>query len=1047
MDKLGYKAHVLRPATDDDLQLVPAVCEHCHQSDDLVRRCHGCRRGFHSDGCDLQKQWQQAKRGPSSVISQFELINEDGYCWECQRFDPVLDATSDYLEQVAPWYIEWEPHFEDADTMKGLGFADLVEQTVQALSQPPAHRPQTKEPRDKHLTNRERQGNQGPRLHATIGEDCRQKCTFVTQDTDPHVDIVGTGAYVLQEREVYRRLQLSGGEKKDYHTQMVTVHDPTGRTVGMITPQRLAVLHHNYTQVMATRPDVVDKLQPRSFPEELAALVRRYKEGTPIPGTKRKVDLTNHWATPPGIYDTFQAAIPELCKERFASPLNYHPGMAMYWSAFERDQLFGAQHDAYSCRWTGFSVANPEYESKEMYKAVSWAVHSAQNSDSPTLTVFILPAWTDGSNTAYMKWVRKMPDTCRLLGSIPKRSFKFIQPQAATGGLAPEDTGHPKWDINILLVGNKVGFEALTPAGRGLTKLIELKRALIHAVNEHANPSEPLTWAKLGGHDWPDGDSLCNEECRPGETEKLDSVIYRPPAKALACMTDEGAAALAPGIDLEDLVHKAEEQLALTSNLPLKYDWRRLVYTDGSQRKIDIGPNGRQTVRLGSGVYVPGVTESEEARHIGIQSTAPTRHNTPYRAELVGILGALKEGHSSIMTDSVNSIYAIRAVMYYPAQVRYHRHKYLLEQIKTEIMTLEDHQVQLIKVKGHAGIPGNEYADDIATTVASTGQADIDMSDVESNHRPYQEWPMQKVWEEDENSESGLRERWQQVENLEDALTNRIQTKDMRLGSANTDTIYYQAMQKCVGDMAKPYIDSWSTIAGITEGMKNTRIKYLSGQLPTAKNLKRYKKRKSDICPCCNTHPDSGHHAVAWCPGIMPMVQEKHNTAVRIITKAIANGDRGADDIVYTDGGSATKWARSGAAHLHKTLSNIPADLVSKAELKAAGSRPDILLYRRKKVKRMPDGQWATSPAQITVVEVKYARDTDPSRTHRDPFDQHDRLYQMLRQQHPSAILERRSIILGTAGAVYTEATERQLKSLGVKGNLLRSCKIGRAHV
>ena len=39
------------------------------------------------------------------------------------------------------------------------------------------------------------------------------------------------------------------------------------------------------------------------------------------------------------------------------------------------------------------------------------------------------------------------------------------------------------------------------------------------------------------------------------------------------------------------------------------------------------------------------------------------------------------------------------------------------------------------------------------------------------------------------------------------------------------------------------------------------------------------------------------------CPGIM---QDKHNTAlVRIITKAIASGDRGADSIVYNDGGNA----------------------------------------------------------------------------------------------------------------------------------------------
>ena len=81
-----------------------------------------------------------------------------------------------------------------------------------------------------------------------------------------------------------------------------------------------------------------------------------------------------------------------------------------------------------------------------------------------------------------------------------------------------------------------------------------------------------------------------------------------------------------------------------------------------------------------------------------------------------------------------------------------------------------------------------------------------------------------------------------------------------------------------------------------------------------------------------------------------------------------------------------------------------------------------------------------TSQAQITLIEVKYTRDTDPSRTHQDPYQQHESLYQILRQRHPSAIIERKPIILGVAGAVYAEATVRHLEFLGVKGNLLRSC-------
>ena len=68
--------------------------------------------------------------------------------------------------------------------------------------------------------------------------------------------------------------------------------------------------------------------------------------------------------------------------------------------------------------------------------------------------------------------------------------------------------------------------------------------------------------------------------------------------------------------------------------------------------------------------------------------------------------------------------------------------------------------------------------------------------------------------------------------------------------------------------------------------------------------------------------------------------------------------------------------------------------------------------------------------AEITLVEVKYTRDTDPSRTMRDPHAQHSRMHELLRGRHPTAIIERRNIKLGVAGAIYTEATIRQLELL-----------------
>jgi hypothetical protein len=48
----------------------------------------------------------------------------------------------------------------------------------------------------------------------------------------------------------------------------------------------------------------------------------------------------------------------------------------------------------------------------------------------------------------------------------------------------------------------------------------------------------------------------------------------------------------------------------------------------------------------------------------------------------------------------------------------------------------------------------------------------------------------------------------------------------------------------------------------------------------------------------------------------MGMVQEKHNKVVRCITKAIAQGDKGAHHIAYTDGGQYQKWEDNQAPEL-----------------------------------------------------------------------------------------------------------------------------------
>ena len=62
-------------------------------------------------------------------------------------------------------------------TLKALGYEEQVNKTMEmyrakaSLENDRGRQiARAKQPKDHHLTNREKQGNQGPRLHSTVGE-------------------------------------------------------------------------------------------------------------------------------------------------------------------------------------------------------------------------------------------------------------------------------------------------------------------------------------------------------------------------------------------------------------------------------------------------------------------------------------------------------------------------------------------------------------------------------------------------------------------------------------------------------------------------------------------------------------------------------------------------------------------------------------------------------------------------------------------------------------------------------------------------------------
>ena len=58
---------------------------------------------------------------------------------------------------------------------------------------------------------------------------------------------------------------------------------------------------------------------------------------------------------------------------------------------YEEDEVFGANYNAYSTRWTGASQAGPEAGSAAVDKAVRWAIASAEENKKPVLIALTLP--------------------------------------------------------------------------------------------------------------------------------------------------------------------------------------------------------------------------------------------------------------------------------------------------------------------------------------------------------------------------------------------------------------------------------------------------------------------------------------------------------------------------------------------------------------------------------------------------------------------------------------------------------------------------------
>ena len=294
---------------------------------------------------------------------------------------------------------------------------------------------------------------------------------------------------------------------------------------------------------------------------------------------------------------------------------------------------------------------------------------------------------------------------------------------------------------------------------------------------------------------------------------------------------------------------------------------------------------------IGAGVYFPPQAANEDdERGVPIVPAGDSHpQNTINRAELVGILAALRHGAHMIATDSLSSMYQIKKMLRRPQDLLNHQHRELIKEIVTEIVN-RGLRTTLHKVKGHASIIGNEKADAIAKA-AATGDT-FDYEECEkyespSNNRLTQYWPHKTQWNNRWSRTNGQRtliDRFKRVNpltDLHDSVRHYCHQKS-RFGMANRATCYFEAFKRIEERLDLPASNEYMTSGKIKYAERKTALRYRYGTMWTRKMAYRCGHAPSSKCLLCGDE-DGGHHTASGCPALKRMYINRHNKVGRLI--------------------------------------------------------------------------------------------------------------------------------------------------------------------
>ena len=874
------------------------------------------------------------------------LLQAQGHQGTYTRVDPRW-----YGPKVSAlfWQVDWHDTWEPEEAMHNQPeSAALFQQYMSRAST--LHL--TRQLRaDLALTDEQRQGHGHKPLYQqelSLARDPQlgDRIQIDTASTrNPDKDVAPTGNYHIQPDTT--------------DAQLANLYSPSGAFLDSITVDRLQILRRAFQTTAAGLPD---------FAQQVALLCSRYKDSAPKAEDTRRTKMSNHWATPDEVMSCLMGAL-HLSIERFASPLNFHPGMSTYFTIKQEDSVFGASHDAFSMPWLGASQANPEYEAADMAKAVRWAIMSAATTDEASLTAFILPDW---HRTAYYSYLAD-PRVHRLI-TVPRSLFKFKTPDFWRTGKT--FAGNPHWGITIFLVANAAGLQSYDPS--------TLKRALQTALPGVIIPSMPSMHSMI---------SKLNTASQPVQL-----------TKAFKKVRDQRSTPQRWTAEAE-----APCQIMGHPQPPAFPDAPQIIYTDGSAGE---GPQG---ACIGAGVYRKEPTLELRVSPCGLSAT-----NTITRAELTAIYAALLqvEGQScTIATDSLISMFSINNALKRRQRLSESPHSTLLVAIAELILkrAAQGLNTSLIKVKSHVGVDGNEHADRLANQARNPEQCQLDIP-LGNQAFEGRVWP--QCLKRSVNSQGAPQHSYRTAGNLHSSL--RLQAAGMHAKGLTPPGQYHSFWAPIVPELHPSSFGFWRS-SSTPFWTKVNVVKSRTGQLWNKNMAYRQKmpylsgqaRATNADCPLCGDH-DGISHMLGSCahPMMKAMYIERHNAAARKILKLIMEGAHG-NCYMLADVGSSSRLGNLGALD-----SRLPAWILTDQDLAAAGAnrdhlRPDIMVVNRLAQAR----QAPPAGTKVWIVEIGYCAATRYLEKLTEKLQQHQVLTDILKAK--GFDVQVLPVILGNTGEIF----------------------------